>query len=60
MRIDGCVTHLLWKSLGEKIEAFLDNMTLQDLLRDQPPAKMSRKRRKNRSEEKELRDIVSL
>jgi len=32
MRIDGCVTHLLWKALGENIEAFLDNMTLRDLL----------------------------
>jgi len=60
MRIDGCVTHLLWKSLGEKIEAFLDNMTLQDLLKDQPPAKMIRKRRRHKSEEKELRDKVSL
>ena len=60
LRIDGCVTHLLWKSLGEKIEAFLDNMTLQDLLKDQPPAKMIRKRRRHKSEEKELRDKVSL
>ena len=33
IRIEGCVTHLLWKSLGEKIEAFLDNMTLQDLIK---------------------------
>ena len=33
MRVDGCVTHLLWKSLGEKIEAFLDTMTLRDLLK---------------------------
>jgi Rrf2 family protein len=32
MRIEGCVTHLLWKSLGEKIEGFLDTMTLKDLL----------------------------
>ncbi len=32
IRVEGCVTHLLWKSLGEKIEAFLDNMTLQDLI----------------------------
>ena len=60
MRIDGCVTHLLWKSLGEKIEAFLDNMTLQDLLKDQPLARMSKKRRKNKSEGKELPDKVSL
>ena len=60
MRIDGCVTHLLWKSLGEKIEAFLDNMTLQDLLKDQPPAGMSRKRRKIKREGKELPDKLSL
>jgi Rrf2 family protein len=33
MRIEGCVTHLLWKSLGEKIEGFLDTMTLRDLVK---------------------------
>ncbi len=33
LRVDGCVTHLLWKSLGEKIGAFLDTITLRDLLR---------------------------
>ncbi len=33
MRVDGCVTHLLWKSLGENIEAFLNKMTLNDLLK---------------------------
>ena len=32
IRVEGCVTHLLWKSLGEKIESFLDHMTLKDLL----------------------------
>lgn len=32
MRVEGCVTHLLWKSLGENIEAFLNSMTLKDLL----------------------------
>ncbi|MEW6108312.1 MAG: Rrf2 family transcriptional regulator [Nitrospirota bacterium] len=32
IRVEGCVTHLLWKSLGEKIESFLDGMTLKDLL----------------------------
>ncbi len=32
IRIEGCVTHLLWKELGKKIEAFLDDMTLKDLL----------------------------
>jgi Rrf2 family iron-sulfur cluster assembly transcriptional regulator len=29
-----CVTHLLWMDLGQRIEAFLDGVTLQDL-RDQ-------------------------
>jgi Rrf2 family protein len=33
-RVDTCVTHLLWRSLGEKIEAFLGTITLDDLLRD--------------------------
>jgi Rrf2 family iron-sulfur cluster assembly transcriptional regulator len=32
LRIEGCVTHLLWKSLGENIEMFLNSMTLKDLL----------------------------
>jgi len=58
MRIDGCVTHLLWKSLGEKIEAFLDNMTLQDLIEGLPPVKMKRKR--NKSERPERLIKVSL
>lgn len=35
-RIDGCVTHLLWKSLGEKIEGFLGTISLDDLLREEP------------------------
>jgi Rrf2 family protein len=34
-RVDGCVTHLLWKSLGAKIEAFLDTITLEDLLENE-------------------------
>ena len=33
MRVEGCVTHLLWKALGENIESFLDKMTLNDLLK---------------------------
>lgn len=37
LRVEGCVTHLLWKSLGEKIEAFLDGMTLKDLLQWSSP-----------------------
>ncbi|MBI5631887.1 MAG: Rrf2 family transcriptional regulator [Nitrospirae bacterium] len=32
IRVDSCVTHLLWKSLGENIERFLDGMSLKDLL----------------------------
>jgi len=61
MRIDGCVTHLLWKSLGEKIEAFLDNMTLQDLIEGQQPAGTSRSsRKKNKTERQERLIKVSL
>ncbi len=32
-RVDGCVIHLLWKSLGVRIEAFLGTITLDDLIR---------------------------
>jgi len=32
VRVDSCVTHLLWKSLGDNIKRFLDGMKLQDLL----------------------------
>lgn len=32
IRVDGCVTALLWKELGEKIEGFLHTITLNDLL----------------------------
>ncbi|HBR21622.1 MAG TPA: transcriptional regulator [Nitrospiraceae bacterium] len=31
VRVDGCVTYMLWKSLGEKIDAFLRTVTLKDL-----------------------------
>jgi Rrf2 family protein len=31
-RVEGCVARLLWKSLGEKIEDFLDTINLNDLL----------------------------
>jgi Rrf2 family protein len=48
MRVDGCVTHLLWKSLGEKIEAFLDNMTLKDLLGSQPMTRDTRKKKERK------------
>ena len=30
-RVDGCVTHLLWKRLSETMTEFLDSVTLQDL-----------------------------
>ncbi|HET6515245.1 MAG TPA: Rrf2 family transcriptional regulator [Thermodesulfovibrionales bacterium] len=40
-RIEGCVTHLLWKSLGAKIEAFLETITLHDLLAREPLLKFS-------------------
>ena len=35
-RVEGCVTHLLWKSLGAKIEAFLETITLKNLLDQEP------------------------
>ena len=60
MRIEGCVTHLLWKSLGQKIEAFLDNMTLQDLIEGQPLAGMGRISRKKKGERKESLIKLSL
>ncbi|MDA8170133.1 MAG: Rrf2 family transcriptional regulator [Nitrospiraceae bacterium] len=34
VRADGCVTSLLWRALGEKIEGFLDTITLNDLLNE--------------------------
>ncbi len=34
-RVDGCVARLLWKSLGEKIEDFLDTINLGDLLKEE-------------------------
>jgi Rrf2 family protein len=32
VRADTCVTHLLWKALGEQITAFLETITLRNLL----------------------------
>lgn len=32
VRVDSCVTHLLWKALGTQIENFLETITLNDLL----------------------------
>jgi Rrf2 family protein len=40
-RVEGCVTHLLWKSLGANIEAFLETITLNDLLEKEPLLKFS-------------------
>ncbi len=34
-RIEGCVARLLWKSLGEKIELFLETISLKDLLKEE-------------------------
>lgn len=33
-RVDICVTHLLWRALGEKIDGFLGTITLNDLLKE--------------------------
>jgi Rrf2 family protein len=30
--IDNCVAHLLWKALGQQIEAFLETITLKNLM----------------------------
>lgn len=32
VRVESCVTHLLWKSLGRQIEDFLKTITLHDLI----------------------------
>jgi len=34
-RVDSCVTRMLWKSLGERIEGFLDRITLQELIEEE-------------------------
>jgi Rrf2 family protein len=34
-RVESCVTQMLWRSLGQKIEAFLGTITLDDLLREE-------------------------
>jgi Rrf2 family protein len=61
VRIEGCVTYLLWKSLGENIEAFLNNMTLKDLLERSSTQRENvkeylQKSRKNRNR----KDIVTV
>lgn len=40
VRVDTCVTHLLWKRLGEEIEEFLNTITLKDLLGFESEIKM--------------------
>jgi Rrf2 family iron-sulfur cluster assembly transcriptional regulator len=42
-RVEICVTHLLWRSLGEKIAGFLDSTTLDDLLKEDGSLKQSLK-----------------
>jgi len=34
-RVDSCVTRMLWKSLGERIEGFLDQISLQELIEEE-------------------------
>ena len=34
-RVDGCVARMLWKSLGEKIEDFLETINLRDLVMEE-------------------------
>ena len=36
-----CLTHGLWDALGERIAAFLDSVTLQEVLEGIPPAKQA-------------------
>lgn len=51
-RVDFCVTHLLWRSLGEKIEAFLNTITLGDLLNEESLLKQMVKGDTGRAEKK--------
>lgn len=32
IRADSCITHLLWKALGQQIESFLNTITLKNLV----------------------------
>ncbi len=32
VRADRCITHLLWKALGEQIESYLNTITLKNLI----------------------------
>lgn len=40
-RVDSCVTHMLWRSRGEKIEGFLGTITLDDLLKEEDQLKLA-------------------
>lgn len=47
LRVDSCVTHLLWKSLGEQIDTFLRTISLSKLMagkfeREEDPAPQGR------------------
>lgn len=42
-RIDICVTYLLWRALGEKIDEFLSTITLYDLLNEKQRIRLGRK-----------------
>lgn len=44
-RIDICVTQMLWRELGEKIDVFLSNTTLEDLLKEENLGKIKQGRK---------------
>lgn len=54
IRVDSCVVHLLWKSLGEQIDAFLNTITLQSLLSGDLRQKISKKKSKCSKKSNEL------
>lgn len=61
IRVDSCVTHLLWKALGENIEAFLDNMSLRDLTEGNELIRIGgRESRKKKGKEKGAEAAKSL
>jgi Rrf2 family protein len=47
-RVETCVTHLMWRSLGQKIEDFLNTITLADLLKEDSQLKRSGTKPKRR------------
>lgn len=49
VRVDSCVVHLLWKSLGEQIDAFLNTITLKNLLSGDLQKKISKPKNKHRN-----------